>query len=390
MTKKELQEIITNGESSKVEFTRDETTPQELAKEIVALVNFQGGMILLGVADNKSILGIKRERLEEWIMEICRSNIEPSIIPFYEEVVVEDKKVAIINLIYTQDKPYSAIEKGRRIYYIRVGTTSRVATREEMRRLYQTGGLLYYEATAIISSSTEESLNLPKIFEFYKNYQGRNLGDLTKLELNRFLSNAGLLSESPDGKVYPTVAGVLIFGNEPEQHLFQTGITFCAFLGEKITDELFDRKVFTATLKENIDNCCDLIRNILPNYPEIIGLERKEKEVYPYKVIREAIVNALVHRDYTIKSKVRVFLFKDRLEIKSPGRLPNGVTIDQMKVGISEHRNPTLTKFMSYYHYMEYAGRGIPLILETMKSLGAKEPQILENSETTLKIFKRE
>ncbi len=85
---------------------------------------------------------------------------------------------------------------------------------------------------------------------------------------------------------------------------------------------------------------------------------------------------------------MRIFLFKDRLEIKSPGRLPNGVTIEGMKSGISTHRNPVLTKFMSIYHYMEYAGRGIPMILETMKAIGAKEPEIrVENDEVTLVLY---
>lgn len=389
MTTKELKEIVKNGEGSKVEFKLDDISPEKLAKEIVALANFQGGMIILGVGDDSSIVGIKREKCEEWVMNICRNNIEPAIIPGYEEVVIEEKNVAIISLPYTEDKPYTAIEHGRRVYYIRVGTTSRVATREELRRIYQASGEIHYDTVPISASKgLENALNVEKIYDFYKDYHRRDLQELDKREFERFLLNTGILAEAIDNKIYPTAAGLLLFGKEPEQYLFQTGIIFCCVNGTKIADPLIDRKVLSSTLKENIDAFCDLMKNIIPNYPEIVGLIRVEKEIYPDKVVREGVVNALVHRDYTLNSKVRIFLFKDRLEIKSPGGLPNGVTIERMKAGVSVHRNPTLTKFMANYHYMEFAGRGIPMILETMKDLKAKEPEIKpENGEITLILY---
>lgn len=388
MTLKELKEIITNGESSKVEFKPDDISAEKLSKEIVALANFQGGMILLGVGDDKSIIGIKKPKLEEWVMNICRNNIEPSIIPGYEEVAIGDKRVAIISLPYIQDKPYAVLERGRRIYYIRVGTTSRGATREELRRIYQAGSELYYETVPILTTSIDEALNLDKIFAFYEKYYDKDIKSLIKSEMDRFLLNVDLSATGIDGNIYPTIAGLLLFGNNPEQHLFQTGIIFCSVKGDKITDSMIDRKVFTSTLKENVDDFCDMIKNIIPCYPKIIGLKRVEKELFPYKVIREAVVNALVHRDYTINSKVRIFLFSDRLEIKSPGGLPNGVTIERMRDGVSTHRNPTLTKFMAIYHYMEYAGRGIPMIFNTMIAIGAKKPEIkVENGEVTLILY---
>lgn len=388
MTAKELEEMIKNGESSKVEFTLDDTSPEELAKEIVALANFQAGTIILGVGDDKSILGIKKTKLEEWVMQICRNNIEPSIIPDYEEVEIENNRIAIISLPYTPDKPYAAIERGRRIYYIRVGTTSRVATREELRRIFQAGGEVYYETVPVLTGSLYEALNLETIFAFYKEYYKKDLKILTQIELERFFLNVGLATTNINGNIYPTVAGVLLFGNNPEQALFQAGIVFCSINGNKIADPLIDRKVFTSTLKENIDAFCELMKNIIPNYPEIVGPTRIEKGLFPDEVVREAVVNALIHRDYTFMAKVRIFLFKDRLEIRNPGGLPNGVTIERMKDGISKYRNPTLARFMSIYHYMEYAGRGVPMILEKMRAIFAKEPEIkVENGEVTLIIY---
>jgi ATP-dependent DNA helicase RecG len=302
--------------------------------------------------------------------------------------------VAIISLPYTQDKPYAVIsrkEKGHgRRYYIRVGTTSRDATREELRRIYQASAEIYYDTVPVITSSINKSLDLDKIFAFYEQYYNKDISGLDMQELERLFLNVGISAVYLDNKIYPTLAGILLFGKSPEEQLFQAGMVFCAVKGNKIGDSMIDRKVFNSTLKENVDNFCDMMKTIVPNYPEIIGARRIEKEIFPYKVVREAVVNALVHRDYTFNSKVRIFLFNDRLEIKSPGGLPNGVTIERMKDGVSIRRNPTITKFMSIYQYMEYAGRGIPMIFEKMKAISSKEPEIkVENGGVTLILYPR-
>lgn len=117
--------------------------------------------------------------------------------------------------------------------------------------------------------------------------------------------------------------------------------------------------------------------------PSVInGLKREEKEEYPSLVLREAIVNTLVHRNYSISgSKIRIFMFDDRLEFHSPGRLPNTVTIEKMKIGISYARNPFLVKYMENLRYIDQLGRGIPMIMKSMKEVGAKEPLLQEFGE---------
>lgn len=114
----------------------------------------------------------------------------------------------------------------------------------------------------------------------------------------------------------------------------------------------------------------------------MLYFKQVEKEEYPSLVLREAIVNTLVHRNYSITgSKIRIFMFDDRIEFHSPGRLPNTVTIEKMKIGISYARNPFLVKYMENLRYIDQLGRGVPMIMKTMKEAGAKEPLLQESGE---------
>src|SRR5690348_9465881 len=137
MLKSELLELVANGESSGVEFKRDDVRPEQLAKEIVALANFQGGRLLLGVEDDGSISGLTRTDTERWVMDtVFGRYVHPMILPFYEEVALEDgRRVAIITIQPGVTKPYVVRHNDREDIYIRVGTISRLASREQQARL---------------------------------------------------------------------------------------------------------------------------------------------------------------------------------------------------------------------------------------------------------------
>jgi len=146
MLKSELIEIISNGENSGIEFKRDDIRPEQLAKEIVAMVNFQGGRVLLGVEDDGSISGLQRENTEEWVMNIIRDKVHPLVLPYYEKIKIdEEKSVAVITFPQGISKPYVMRHSGREEIYIRVGTTSQIATREQQMCLFELGGMLHTE-----------------------------------------------------------------------------------------------------------------------------------------------------------------------------------------------------------------------------------------------------
>ncbi|MBU1309832.1 MAG: ATP-binding protein, partial [Gammaproteobacteria bacterium] len=138
MLKTELLEIIANGENSGIEFKRDDIRPEQLAKEVVAMANFQGGKLLLGVEDDGTISGIQRPKLEEWVMNVLQDKVHPLLLPFYEEIKLDDKKtVAVISFPLGMSKPYVVRHSGKEEIYIRVGSTSRMATREQQMRLFE-------------------------------------------------------------------------------------------------------------------------------------------------------------------------------------------------------------------------------------------------------------
>ncbi len=147
MLKTELLEIIANGENSGVELKRDDIWPEQLAKEVVAMANFQGGRVLLGVENDGTISGIQRQNLEEWVMNVFQDKIHPMILPFYEEVRLDDGKlVAVVSFPTGISKPYVVRHGGKEEIYIRVGTTSRLATREQQIEL---GGMLHTEVMPV-------------------------------------------------------------------------------------------------------------------------------------------------------------------------------------------------------------------------------------------------
>lgn len=158
MTKSELLELIANRENSGVEFKRDDLRPEQIAKEIVALTNFQGGHLLLGVEDDETITGIQRDNLERWVMDTVFGRfIHPMIQPFYEEIRIDERlRVAVITVTEGTAKPYVVRHRGQERVYVRMGSTSQLASREQQMRLFSAGGMLYVESLPVSGSGLRD------------------------------------------------------------------------------------------------------------------------------------------------------------------------------------------------------------------------------------------
>ena len=385
MTIDEIKKIIQNGENSYIEFKEEEIKAKELAEEIVAFSNSEGGMILIGVDDEGNIKGVKDDKIEETVMNICRNNCIPHIIPLYENIEVEGKRIAVITVPKGLNKPYYTADHK---YYIRVGTTKRIASKEELLRLFEASGSLHFDISPVEGTSIKD-LNIDIIRDYFMKYNTFDLFDEPEESVERILVNADILKEA-DGRKLCTVGGLLVFGKNPEKHLPQNGVSFAHFKGNEITDELIDKKIITGRIQDIAEQLMVVIKNNMLIPSVFNGLKREDKEEYPMIVMREAIVNSLVHRNYSISgSKIRVLMYDDRIEFRSPGRLPNTVTIEKMKIGVSYARNPFLVKYMENMRYIDQLGRGIPMILKKMKEAGAKEPLLMEQGEEfVLTIYK--
>ena len=231
MLKAELLEIIANGENSGVEFKRDDIRPEQLAKEIVSLANLQGGRILLGVEDTGQITGLHRAETQEWVLNVFRDKVHPQMIPFYEEVIVEqDVRVGVITIGSGISKPYVVRHNNREEVYIRIGDRSELATREQQLRLFETGGLLHVEVLPVPGTSLS-NIDLNRL----DYYLGSVIKDPevpgTDSEWTDRLLGLGLMAEDGMGNTVCSVAGLICFGINPRRFLRQAGMRVMALEG---------------------------------------------------------------------------------------------------------------------------------------------------------------
>jgi len=363
-TGKKIQEIIAQGENSAVEFKNAAVTPKSSANEIVAFANTNGGVILIGVEDDGLISGIQGSSVsEEWIANIARNNIIPSIGLEISYVDAGDKKIICIEVPKGKDKPYQT-QQNR--FLIRVGSTNRVTTQHELLRLFQQSGVFHYDAVGV-EGATISDLNFTKLDKYFDKY---NIDFTHETDKERLLENTDILTY--DGM--PTIGGLLVFGTNPQRFLKQAYISFAHFQGNDISDVLFDKQDIDGTLDYQIETALSVIKNNIQNPSVIQGAKTvSTRFLYPDKVYRELLTNACIHRNYAIQgSQTRVFLFDDRIEFHSPGKLPNTVTIEKITRGVSYAVNPILLKFMQNLHYIDKLGRGIPMVWKTALENGKK------------------
>lgn len=377
MTKTELLELIANGEGSGVELMRDDLRPEQLAKEIVALANFQGGLILLGVEDDGTITGIKRENLEEWVMDtVFGRYVHPMILPFYETVQVDaDRRVAVISMTQGTAKPYVVRHQDREEIYVRAGSTSRKASREQQARLFALGGMLHAELLPV-SGTALADLDLARLHDYLAQVLSDPDVPADADAWVKRLTGLGFMTGRPSGDPVCTIAGIVLFGRRPRWALRQAGVRWMAFDGESMDYAAADDAVLDEPLVglwRTRDGSRALERGGLlealrermrPFVSEEAaelsdGVRRERRWHYPVAALREALVNALAHRDWTRIEDVEVVRYSDRLEVKSPGALQNSMTVEKMLAGQRSPRNPLIVDVLRDYGYVDARGMGV-------------------------------
>ncbi|MBI4493240.1 MAG: putative DNA binding domain-containing protein [Chloroflexi bacterium] len=417
MNRTELTELIHNGENSGVEFKRDDIIPEKLAKEMAALLNLEGGYILLGVENDRTVSGLTREleKAEEWVMEIARAHLRPAAIPYWETIEWSERKiVGIVSLpADAPDKPYKAKRGSAWVTQIRVGTTTRDATDEEEVRLYQQSGRLQYDRKPVPGSSFGD-LDRRRLVNYFRDVRWQAYPDEADAEgWQRLLVNTELMAEDRSRPI-PSAGGLLLFGARPNKYLPQSGITAVAYQGTAKDYEAKERvllrgpavSLFPApgpddgppypraprTFSEMgeaveagvIEQALDFVRRntTLEAWIDDNG-RRQERWDYPLEAVREAVVNAIAHRDYTITvTDIELSIYSDRLEVISPGRLPNTVTVEKMRAGYRASRNELIKEVLRDYRYIEATGLGVPRkIVAGMHAHNGTDPDLIESDD---------
>ena len=325
-------------------------------------------------------------------MTACRDTIRPGIIPFFETVrdMQPGVDVAIVR-VPRGFNVHSRWHNNRHTYYIRVGTQSREPTPEELSRLCQQRGAFRAELRPV-SASMIDDRDRRRLKDYFERVRQQDVpADGDEAGWRTLLVNTEVMIE--DGA---TLSGMLLFGIAPNRFLPQAGIDAAAFPGlekdyaakERRTlrgpmTPLMDRHgaVLEASL---VDQALEFVRRNTPMTASLEGGTRRiERPAYPDEAVREGVVNALVHRDYLLaNTDVELAAYRDRLEIISPGRLPNGITPERMRAGTRAARNQLLKDVMRDYGYLEHMGMGVPRkIVRGMREHNETDPDLVEEGE---------
>jgi ATP-dependent DNA helicase RecG len=358
----------------------------------VALANFQGGKILLGVEDDGSISGLQRDNTEEWVMNVFRDKIHPMILPFYEELQMDaQRRVAVVSFPQGISKPYVIRHHGREEIYIRMGTTSQRASRDQQARLHALGGMLHTELMPVPGTSLQ-SLDAARLENYLRDIiRDIELPDTPK-EWEKRLLGLGFLIDGQDNQIFCTIAGLLLFGINPRRFLKQSGLRVMVFEGmdkeyQALLDDILEgplvgrweisdsgKKLIDTGLIEKFMDCVGPF--ISQEASEIDEDLRRDKTwFYPLDAVREIVVNALAHRDWTRFVDVEIGVYADRFEVISPGALQNTMTIEKMVAGQRSPRNILIMEVLRDYGYVDFRGMGIRTkVIPLMRRENKAEP----------------
>jgi len=378
-----LLKLISNGENENLEFKESLRLEEEICQTVSAFSNANGGLILVGVRDDGTIIGIDigRNTLEGLANNIKR-NTDPAIFPSIKILDARGKRIILIEVKESSEKPVFC----RKYSYKRVGKTNQRISSSEMRKLAKESGEPVYWDERNYEEAKIEDINKEKVKWFLKEarkHRGLSLSDdvptedvLMKLKLLR------------NGKL--TNAVLLLFSKEPT--FLQSEAKCIRFSGNEPVKPYIDFQTIDGTVFDLIDKAEDFVlRNIKKSIwlvPEKV--QREEKYEYPPDAIREAIVNAVAHRDYESPSKVQVRVFDDCIEIWNPGRLPEGWTIDRLK---QKHesipKNPLLFKQLFWVKYVEDVGGGTIDMIQACRAWGIPEPEFEDTGSAIVITFRK-
>ena len=360
-----LLDLIHKGESSKVQFKVRVNNASSIGAEMVAFSNTKGGMIIIGVDDAGEINGLSFEELQatnELLANSASNNVKAPIYIETETVKVKEQNVIVAYIQEGISKPYM---DNNGIIWMKNGSDKRkVVTKEEMARLLQSSGNLFADES-MVTGTTINDIDQAYFQKFILAKAGKSIEELRQ-SVATALSNLGMLK---DGKI--SLGGLLLFGKNPQQFRPTFTVQCIAVKGISIGSNSYEnsKEPFTGNLQEVYEKTLSFIVQNLKELQKEEGFNSKGVLEIPIETIEELLINALVHRDYFINSSIKVFVFNNRIEIISPGNLPNTLTIENIKMGISVIRNPVLYSNTGTLLPFKGVGSGIIRAYENYKDI---------------------
>jgi ATP-dependent DNA helicase RecG len=366
----DLIEILKNPESKTLEFKQDLSSHLGFIRTLIAFANTAGGIVIIGIEDRtRYVVGIEDPlSLEEKITNLISELIAPQILPEIEILSYKNKLLIGVQVYPSSLRPHflkrSGVEQGT---YIRVGSTNRLADASLIQELKRFVLNQSFDEQPLIQENLE-SIDFEAVVKQFIKIRSITQKDLETLRL----------VVTHQGNHVPTVGGMLLFGKNRYQYFPDAWIQAGRFLGtnkSQITDTVTIRSHLALAVEEAIH----FVRKHATLALEIKDAQRIERWSIPFQAVREAIVNAVVHADYSqIGSPIRISIFQDRLEIENPGLLPFGLTVEEISKGVSKLRNRVIGRVLNELKLVEQWGSGIQRIITECKENGLQPPKFEE------------
>lgn len=384
MDEETLRQLIAGGETPTVEFKSSAARPADIAERMCGMANNRaGGVIIFGIEDaTRAIVGIRDPSLtQDHILRAARM-IKPPVT--LTETSVQ-RRVLDGQTLVTVEVPANT---GRLYQYngacfVRRGTTTVPLSVEEINAYLNAYGASRWEL-AFTRNATIEDIDTEAVDRYLGYRAQRSRHRRRHSSLDQLL--LGLEAAAPDeqtGDLRPTNAGMVMFGYDPQLYLPQSEVVCIKYADPLGVRRYIERKNFHGTLPELVDQASAFLRQFIRVGATIRGFYREDEPEYPYEAIREAVVNAIVHRDYSRSGEtVRVFMFPDRVEVRSPGGLLPGIILDDLvAMRVTSHpRNQILAGFLrDIPGYMERVGSGVRFMINEMREMGLPDPEFSEH-----------
>lgn len=394
----ELKEIVVEG--NKLIVAGEGRAAPWIARQLCCFANSDGGVLVLGVSDQRVIVGVPEAQLDalaQLVVNAGRESCEPPLdhLLLLDAMELGSAGEKVLKVEVRPDYFGVHAPRGQRPTE-RIGNTCREVSMESLPRLLARRGSLGPVDERPLLGAGIDDIDTDAIAAYLE----RRFGDGARGPEPRQLRNLKLVADDERGEAHPTIAGVLLFGLRPDEHINGAFIDLVVYRG-RVADanDQIDARRITGTIVHQIEACMHHLRaspaGATAATKDAIG--RSDHPRYSFRALQEAVVNALVHRDYLLAgSQVRVFVFEDRVEVSSPGRLPNSLSAEDLFAGAQPYRrNQVLTGFLRDFEspitrraYMEGRAEGFLTIVRESEELSGRRPELRLGSESvTVVIF---
>ncbi len=372
-------------ESHTIEFKQEIPKNNQIFKTVVGFCNQAGGQLIIGVADDRIIVGLEEGTVMdvmEWLEHAIYSACTPPILPNIRAQRIADKVVIVITVSPGMNKPYyitsDGLENG---VYIRIGRSTVRANADMVQELRWQSRGLSYDAMPVYQATTND-LNKVDIEQFFQSLRKKNITDVN----DEVLKSYKLLIEEQNN-IYPSVAGILLFGKDVNYWFSEAMIICSHFVGVSGREALASIDC-TGPLIQQFKDAYHFVVSRLSHSFTITGPQREEKLEIPEIAIRELILNAVIHRNYHLKAPSKIAIYDDRIEIFSPGSFP--APISNLLLGLTDIRNMAICKVFREADYIEKLGSGFIATFKSYEERGLPRPEIINGDNYVKCILPRE